>query len=174
MLCLADERLEAVGADLDLAGEDRLGLGAAGAAPAPAHDALHARDDFLGVAGLGDPVVGSEAQAAHALGDGGGAGADDDAELRQRLAQSLQPGPRLRAEHREIDDQRAQAHRDDRVRRYGAGKHTVLPGESVEALAENLDEAAVAVEDGDPQGCRGRMSGVRCRCCASRVSDAHA
>ncbi len=155
MLSLADERLEAVGADLDLAGEDRRGLGAAGAAAAAAHDALHARDHFLGVAGLGDPVVGAEAQAAHALGDRRRARADDDAELRQRLAQSLEPAPRLRAEHGEIDDQRAQAHRDDRVGGHRAREHAVLPAEAVQALAEHLDEAAVAVEDGDAQGRRG-------------------
>ena len=86
MLSLADERLEAIRADLHLAGDDRLGLGPAGAAAAAAHDALHARDHFLGVARLGDPVVGAESQAAHPLGDGRGAGADDDAELGQRLA----------------------------------------------------------------------------------------
>ena len=125
-----------------------------GAAAAAAHDALHARDHLLGVAGLGDPVVGAEAQPAHALGDGRGAGADDDAELRQRLAEALEPLPGLRAEHGEVDDERAEPHRDDRLGGHRAGEHAVLPAEAVQALAEHLDEAAVAVEHGDPQRLR--------------------
>ena len=146
-----DEGLEAVGADLDLAGLQRLDLGAAAGAPAASRDALHASDDLLGVARLGDPVIGAQAQPAHALGHGGGTGADDDAELGQRAAQALEPLPRLRAEHREIDDQRAQAHRGDRVGRYGSGEHAVLPGETVQTLAQYLDEATVAVEHRNAQ-----------------------
>ncbi len=112
---------------------------------------LHASDDLLGVTWLGDPVVGAQAQPAHALGDRRGARADDDAQLRQGAAESLEPLPGLRAEHRQVDHQRAEAHRDDGVGRDRAREHTVLPAETVHALAENLDEAAVAVEHRDAQ-----------------------
>ena len=95
-------------------------------------------------------------------------------ELRQRLAQPLEPAPRLRSEHGEVDDQRAQAHRDDGVGRHRAGEHPVLPGEAVQALAEHLDEAAVAIEHGDAKGCRWAAGGVRCRWRAPRASGAHA
>src|ERR1700733_119751 len=54
---LADERLEAIGADLDLAGGNRLDLCPAGAVATAAHDALHARDHFLRVARLGNPII---------------------------------------------------------------------------------------------------------------------
>src|ERR1700730_4531352 len=64
----AAERLEAVGADLAAPGEDRLDLSPPGAAAAPAHDALHTCDDFLGGAWLGDPVVGAQAQNANPVG----------------------------------------------------------------------------------------------------------
>ena len=81
-----DEGLEAVAADLDLACLPRLCGGAAVCLAAPAHDAAHARDRLLGVARLGDPVVGSEPQPSHALGHRGWTRADDDAQLRQRAA----------------------------------------------------------------------------------------
>ena len=42
----------------------------------------------------------------------------------------------------------------------GAGQHAVLPAETLEALAEDLEEARVGVEDGDAQG-RGRSFGGR-------------
>ena len=114
--------------------EQRRRLFAPGAAPTAAHDALHARDDLLGVARLGDPVVGPEAQPADPLGDGRGAGADDDAELGERLAQALEPAPGLRPEHRQVDDQRAQAHRHDGLAGDRALEHAVLPAEPVQRL----------------------------------------
>ena len=77
-----DERLELVGADLELARDDRLGGRGARAQAAAAHDGLDARDDLFGMAGLGDPVVGAHPQPADALGDRRVAGADDDAAAR--------------------------------------------------------------------------------------------
>ena len=71
-------------ADLELAGRDGAALVARLGAAAAAHDGLDARDQLLGVARLGQPVVGAEAQAADALGDGRLAGADDDAQARER------------------------------------------------------------------------------------------
>jgi hypothetical protein len=103
------------------------------------------------VARLGDPVVGAQVQAAHPLGDGRGTRADDDAELGQRFAQALEPAPGLRPQYREIDHQGAEAHRDDRLGGDWPLEHAVLPSESIEPLAEDLDEAAVAVEDRYPQ-----------------------
>jgi hypothetical protein len=100
---------------------------------------------------LGDPVVGAQSQPAHALGDGRRSGADDDPQVGQRSAQALQPLPGLRAEHRQVHDERAQAHRDDRVGGHRACQHAVLPAEAVKTLAQNLDESAVAVEHCDAQ-----------------------
>ena len=65
-------------------------------APAAPDDGLGARDDLLGMARLGDPVVGAEPEPAHALGDGRLAGADHDAELREPRAQLLEVAPRRR------------------------------------------------------------------------------
>ena len=62
-------------------------------AAAAAHDGLDARDELLGVARLGEPVVGAEAQAAHALGDRRVAGADDDAEAGQRRRRAARGSP---------------------------------------------------------------------------------
>src|SRR4051794_40942562 len=73
-------RLEAVGADLDLAGADRRPLLARLGPPAPAHDGLDPREQLLRMAGLRQPVVGAHPQAAHALGDRRLPGADDHAE----------------------------------------------------------------------------------------------
>ena len=76
----------------------------------------------------------------------------------------LEIRPRVRAEQREIDDERAEAHRDEALDRHGTGQHDVLPAEAVEALAEYLDESCVAVTYGDAQrrcddGGRSVMSG---------------
>ena len=76
------------------------------------------------------------------------------------VAEALEPGPGLRAEHGEVDDDGAQAHRDDGIGRDRAREHAVLPAEAVQALAEDLDEAAVAIEDGDPQGRRSDGAGL--------------
>ena len=101
----ADEGLELVGADLDLAGDERAGVGARLGAPAPAHDGLDARDELLGVAGLGEPVVGAQPQAAHALGDRR-AGPVQTTTPRpgSARAEPLEVVPALRAEQREVDD----------------------------------------------------------------------
>jgi hypothetical protein len=103
------------------------------------------------VARLRDPVVGAEAQPAHALGDAGLAGADDDAHLRQPRAQLLQVAPRRRAEHGEVDHDRVQAHRHERVERHRRGEHAVLVAGAVEALREHLHETGVRIEDGDAE-----------------------
>ena len=82
----------------------------------------------------------------------------------QRVAETLEPGPGLRPEDREIDDQRAESHRDDRVGGHRAGEHAVLPAEAIQSLAQDLDEAAVAIQYGDTQrsACRGGGASVRC------------
>ena len=78
----AHEGLELVRPDLDLADHERPGVDARLGALAPPHDGLDARDQLLGMARLGHPVVGAQPQPAHALGDGGLARADDHAEAR--------------------------------------------------------------------------------------------
>src|SRR3954469_15629264 len=154
---IADEGLELIGADLHLAGLDRRRLAAPLGAPAPAHDGLDAGDDLLGMARLADPVVGAQPQPAHALGDGGLARADNDAEAGKLGAQALQPAPALRPDDGEIDDDGAQAHRHDRVRGHGAADEPVLPAEALEALGQDLEESRIPVQDRNAQ--RGAAAG---------------
>src|SRR4051794_23597297 len=84
-----DERLVLVGADLDLAGHERAGDRRLGTAAA-ARDGLDAGDDLFGVAGLRDPVVGTQAQAADALRHGRAARADDHRQAGQAGADALE------------------------------------------------------------------------------------
>ena len=107
------EGLELVGADLDLARRDGAPRRAASAWRRRRSDGLDARDELLGVARLGHPVVGAEPQPAHALGDGRLAGADDDRQRGQLGRDPLEVLPRVRPEQREVDDERAEAHRDE-------------------------------------------------------------
>src|SRR3954464_11384602 len=97
----AGERLELVGPDLELADQDRLGRDARLRALATADDGLDAGDQLLRVAGLRQPVVGAQPQAAHTLRHARRAGADDHTELRETGAELLEVGPRLRPEDRE-------------------------------------------------------------------------
>src|SRR3954470_10072234 len=63
---VAHVRLEAVGADLDLAGVDRRSLLARPGGGRPADAGVDAREQLLRVAGLRQPVVGADPQPAHA------------------------------------------------------------------------------------------------------------
>ena len=101
--------------------------------------------------GFVEPVVGAEAQTADALGDRRLAGADDDAEAGQRLADALELLPRARAEDGEVDDQPAEPHGDELVDRDGGPEHAVLPAQPVQALGQDLQEPGVGVDDGQPQ-----------------------
>ena len=148
-----DERLELVGADLDLAGDDRACRGRArlGTAPAP-HDGLDARDELLGVARLGHPVVGAQAQPAHALGDGRLPGADDHAAGRAARSQTSRGTPtRCGPSIARSTTSAPGASRRALSTGTGAGEHAVLPAEPVQALAQHLDESCVAVDYGDAQ-----------------------
>ena len=125
-------------------------------AAAAAHDGLDARDELLGVARLGQPVVGAEPQPAHALGD------RRLARCRRRRraraaprSSSLEVLPACGPEHREVDDERAEPHGDERLDRDGAGEHAVLPAQPLQALVEDLQEARVGVDDRKPQRLRG-------------------
>ena len=116
------------------------------------------------MARLADPVVGAEAQAADALGDRGRSGADDDGEVRQADADALELLERARPEQRRVDDDRAEAHRDERVDRRRAAEDPVLPAKALHALAEHLQEPGVGVDDGDAQSERRRVTSCRSWC----------
>ena len=97
------------------------------------------------------PVVGAEAQPPHALGDAGATGAHDHAEAGELRADPLQVVPGLRAEDREVDDDGAQAHGDERLHGNGAGEDPVFAPETLEALPEHLDETGVGVDHREAQ-----------------------
>ena len=100
---LAHVRVEPVGPDHQLAGDDRrvLERSLAGAT-APEHR-LDPRDQLLGVARLRDPVVGAAAQRSDAVGDGRRAADHEHREPGHRVPDPLdvvEPG------QRRVDDQR--------------------------------------------------------------------
>jgi hypothetical protein len=78
----AHQGLELVGPDLELGVKHGPGVQADLGTPAAANDRLDPGDDLLGMAGLGDPVVGAEAQAPNRLADGGPVAAHEDAKAR--------------------------------------------------------------------------------------------
>ena len=147
-----DEGLEAVGADLELAGEDRRGLGLVAAAAVAAGDRFDPRDRLLRVGGLGDPVVDPEAQAADPLGHGRAAGADDDAEVGEQAADPVEVAPRLVAEHRRVDQQGVQLHRDQLVGGHGAAGGTQQPARRLGALGKDGDETGIGVDHRETSG----------------------
>src|SRR5207302_7671453 len=146
----ADEGLELIGADLQLAGHHRPAVGAGARTLAATDDSLHARDYLLGVAGLVDPVVGAQPQPAHALGDGGALRADDQTEPRDPLADGLDVLPGPRTEQRHVDDERVEPHGDELVRRDGCIEAAELPAHRLHALGEHADEAGVRVDRREP------------------------
>src|SRR5205807_7635894 len=105
----ADERLEWVLADLVLARHERAAVGPDVGALAPPDHGLDSRDHLLGMARLGDPVVGAEAKRPHPLCDGRAPGAHDEAEPRDPLAHALDVLPRLGPEQADVEDERVQA-----------------------------------------------------------------
>ena len=149
---IADEGLELVGADLQLAGDEGTGLGIGAAAATAAGDGLDPRHHLLRVAGLADPVVDPEPQAPHPLGNGRASGANDHAEVGKHPADPLQVGPRFVAENGEVDQQRVQLHRHQLLRRDRAAHHPLLPARRFGALRQHGHEAAVVVDYREPDG----------------------
>ena len=144
------ERLELVGADFDLTDHDRGRLDPHVGALAPADDRFDAGDQLFRVAGLGDPVVRAQPQAADALGDRGLAGADDHAQPGQARAELVEIRPPLRSEHREVHDHGVEPQRNHGVQRHRRGQHTVLPANSLQALTQHLKESGVGIDHRQP------------------------
>ena len=170
----ADEGLELVRADLELAGDDRSLLVAAGGALAAPHDGLDARDDLFRVARLRDPVVGAEPQAAHALGDGRLLRADDDAEPGDSFGQPLEELPRARAEKGQVDHDGVQPHGDEVLGRDGSRERAELPAGALMRFVMTRTKPAVGVDHGQayripegrisaPRSDSGRRSLPQCR-----------
>jgi hypothetical protein len=143
-----DESLELVGPDLDLAGNDRAGLERPPSTVVATHHGLDPGDHLLRMAGLRDPVVGSEPKAADSLRDGRVGGADDQPEAGQQSAHLVDELPRVRLQHAEVDHQRVELHRDELVRGHYRGEHAVLPTRRLETLREHREEAAIRIDDG--------------------------
>ena len=115
-------------------------------------------DQLLGVARLGHPGVGAEPQPADPLGDRRRAGADDHGQAREPRADALEVLPAAGAEDREVDDQRVQPHRHQRVGRGRRRQRAVLPPERVEPVGQHLHESRVAVDDRQPEPLVGRAA----------------
>ena len=155
----ADERLEHVRPDLELAGDHRLGGSVTDAPGLPrAQRRLDARQHLLGMARLRDPVVGAEPQAPHPLGDRGRPGADDHHLARRAGAELPEIGPGLacRASRRRSRS-RAGACARTLLRRRRAAEHLRAPADGADALGEDAHEAAVGVDDRQPRRPRGRL-----------------
>ena len=105
-----------------------------------------------GMAGLGDPVVDPEPQAAHPLGDGRASGADDHAEVGKHPADALDVPPAFLAEHGRVEQDRVELHRDQLLGRDRAAEHALLPAGGLGALGEHRDEATVVVDYREPDG----------------------
>ena len=61
-------------------------------------------------------------------------------------AELVEVRPALGAEHREVDDDRVEPHRDQRVQRHRRGEHAVRPAHAFQALAEHLQEAGIRID----------------------------
>jgi hypothetical protein len=131
---VVDVGLIQVGAHRDLAEARGLLEGGHLGAAVPAHGRLDDADQLLGVAGLGDPRVGPEAQTAHPLGDGGRARADDHRQARLARAHLLQIAPTVGTEDRQVDDESVEAHRHEALGAHRCGQRPVLAAEGVQAL----------------------------------------
>ena len=124
---------------------------------------LDARQHLLGVARLGDPVVRAEAQPAHALGDGASGRcrrprpARADARAQAARGRPMPPS-RACATSITIACWRIALQLLDRRR---AGQHLRAPADRADALRQHADEAAVGVDDREPDR-RGAGGGVAC------------
>ena len=155
-----DERLELVGADLELAGRDRAARRRAprrggGGARRPRRARSAPRDGRAWSASRRRPGAAR-----------GRAGRRSTGRCRRRRrgraarrAELLEVLPALRAEHREVDDERAEAHarRSRRPGRRRPATRCSQPRRS-RRLVEDLQEAGVGVDDRDPQ--RGLAAGA--------------
>ena len=147
-----DERLETIGADLELPGEDRRGLDLVAAAAMAPGDRFDPGDRLLGMRRLGDPIVDPEPQAANPLGDGRASGADDDAEIGEQAADPVEVAPRLVAQHRRVNQQRVQLHRHQLVGRNRATGGAQQPARRLGALGKNGDETGIGVDHRETSG----------------------
>jgi hypothetical protein len=93
------------------------------------------------MAGLGHPVVGAHTQAAHALGDGRRAGADDHGQGGRLARHAFEVLPREGTEQREVEYERSEAHGDEPVDGHGGGQHAVPASHAVQPFGQHLDEA---------------------------------
>jgi hypothetical protein len=109
------------------------------------HDGFDSGDELLRMAGLGEPVVSAHLQGAHALCDRRRARADDDAVLRPRQAQALEPPPGPRTQDSQVDDESVEGHRGDLLRGESRRQHAVAPFEALQALCEHYQKARVIV-----------------------------
>ena len=65
-----------------------------------------------------------------------------------------------RTEHGQVDHERAEPQCDELFDRHGAGEHALLPATCANALLEDMEEAAVAVDDGEAERSGPRSLGV--------------
>ena len=116
-----------------------------------AADRLDPRHDLFRMAGLRDPVVGADPEAADPLGHADRIGHHDHTEVRQKAGDAVQIGPGVITDAIDVDDNDIQFHRDQLLRGDLGGKLPEAPSGRFDAITQHLDEAGVAVNDGYPQ-----------------------
>ena len=120
-------------------------------APVTPDRRLDDADQLLRVTRLRHPRVGAEPQPADALGDRGRAGAHDHGETGQPRADPLEVLPAARSENADVDDERVEPHRDERLRGDRARQRAEIPTERFEPVGEDLHESGVAVDNREPK-----------------------
>src|SRR5262249_22908647 len=97
--------------------------------------------------------VGAEPQPADPLRDCGLRRADEDAEAGDRAADLLEELPALWSQHRDVEQERVELHRDQLFDGNAAGEHAVLQAGPLEPLAQNGEEGRVGVDHSQPDSC---------------------
>ena len=144
---LAGVGVVAVGTDRELAGLDRRLLERQLAGAPPTEHGLDPRQQLLGVARLGHPVVRAGAQALDPLGHRDRPAAHEQREAGQRGCDALDV---VEAGERGIDDQRVKPERREMAGVRWERQHLRFPSEGAEPPFENGQQAAVIIDQRNP------------------------
>jgi hypothetical protein len=108
-------------------------------------------NNFLGMAGLGEPSVRAQPQTAYSLCHRGRAGTDHNSEPGEARAGLFEVIPCEGPDYAQIDHQGVQAHPDKRIRTHRARQLSVVRSDHAKAIHEHLHEARITIDDCDLQ-----------------------